>query len=70
MKRKQQIVRVGHGMGCIHEAESWTVAFAEALSHSGKYMNPQSRQPVIRMLMRGETVWHDGVMFKGELRDA
>lgn len=67
---KKKIVRVGHGAGCIHEAESWTIAFAEALSHAGKYMNPQSCGPVIRLLMSGQDVWHDGVLFKGSMRDA
>ena len=63
---KRLTVVVTHA-SCAHTAESWTAAFGQALSHSGKYMNPQSRQPVIRMLMRGEDVWHEGVMFRGKV---
>lgn len=58
------LVSVSHD-GCPHTAESWNHALAAALSHAGKNMNAQSREPVIRRMMRGESVTHQGVSFTG-----
>jgi hypothetical protein len=60
------LVCVSHD-GCPHTAEAWNLALSAALSHSGKTMNPQSREPVIRKLMRGQTVTHQKVRFTGKL---
>lgn len=66
MSTKKIAVVVTHN-GCAHTAESWTIAFAQALSHAGVHMNVQSRQPTIRILMGGKVVTHQGVKFKGSL---
>lgn len=58
---------VTHGGGCRHEAESWTHALSMALNHAGKNMNVPSRNAVIPLLMKGEDVWHDGVLFQGKV---
>lgn len=63
-KRLRVVVSHGH---CDHSADSWSHAFSMALNHANKTMNPQSRQPVIKMLMRGEDVWHQGVLFQGRI---
>lgn len=62
------LLSVSHN-GCPHAAVSWNLALSAALSHSGKTMNPQSREPVIRRLMRGESVTHQKVRFTGKLVD-
>lgn len=60
------LVSVSHN-GCPHTASTWNLALSAALSHSGKTMNPQSREPVIRRMMRDEAVTHQGVRFTGRL---
>lgn len=60
------LVSVSHN-GCPHTASTWNLALSAALSHAGKTMNPQSREPVIRRMMRGESVTHQGASFKGKL---
>jgi hypothetical protein len=62
-------VRVTHGGPCSHDAESWNLAFSAALSCSGKTVNPQSRMPTIRALMRegAKGIWHQGVHFVGRV---
>lgn len=60
------LVSVSHD-GCPHTAETWNLALSAALSHSGKTMNTQSREPAIRKMMRGGDVNHQGVRFTGRL---
>lgn len=62
-------VRVTHHDSCHHEAEAWNLALAAALSHANKTMLSSSRQSVIRKLMKGEAVNHQGVRFTGRLVD-
>lgn len=60
------LVSVAHD-GCPHTASTWNLALSAALSHAGKTMNPQSREPVIRRMMRRESVEHQGARFTGKL---
>lgn len=60
-------VRVTHSGNCHHEAESWTHAFSMAINHANVSINPQSRMPAIKVLMRGEDLWHAGVHFTGKI---
>lgn len=60
-------VRVSHHSNCHHEAEAWNIALAQALAHAQKTMDSRSRQVIIRQLMRGEKVNHQGVEFTGRL---
>lgn len=60
------LVSVSHD-GCPHTASTWMLALSAALSHSGTTMNPQSREPVVRRMMRGESVTHQNVRFSGRL---
>lgn len=55
--------------GCPHESEkSWNLALAAALAHAGKTMGARSRESVIRMLMNGDEVTHQGAKFTGEVK--
>lgn len=66
MSQRMRVI-VTHGANCDHSADSWSHALSMALDHSGKYMNPQSRMPFVKILMRGEVAWHDGVRFEGRI---
>lgn len=60
------LVSVAHD-GCGHTGATWNLALSAALSHAGKTMNPQSREPVIRRMMKRESVEHQGARFTGRL---
>jgi hypothetical protein len=56
-------VSVTHGGACSHKAGSWVHALALALACAGTVMDVPTRESVVRSLIKGEPVWHDGVLF-------
>lgn len=65
--------RVTHHGYCHHDSAAWSISLSQALDCASKTagkpitINPQSRMPVTKMLMKGENVWHQGVHFTGRL---